>query len=82
MQHSKANKTKDAAAEGTVKNKNATRSMKLGGENDVEPPDYFKHFLNEDSQIKDKDYFQSSWQIDFANDNEENFEIEDQVLKC
>lgn len=82
MQHSKLYKSKDAAAEEGFKGKGMSKATKQDQDNDVEPPDYFKHFLIEDSQIKDKDYFQSSWQIDFANDNEENFEIEDQVLKC
>lgn len=43
-------------------------------------PDYFRHFSLQGSHIKDSHGQQSYWSLDFGNDNEENFEIVNDVV--
>jgi hypothetical protein len=81
MQHSKTSKIKGASAmdEGHY-NPVGAKTSKGGLQDAEQPPDYFGNFKENNSQNKDNSDFQSYWELDFGNDNDENFEIEDQVF--
>jgi hypothetical protein len=80
MQHSETHKPKGAAAKDRRNNDNTFRSPVPDEENDFEPPDYFRAFRENDSQINDNSCFQPFWNLDLRNENDDIFNIIDQVV--
>lgn len=75
MQHSKATKIIGGSAKSSPKDQEEGE-----GGIDFNLPNYFGKFHNESSQNKNTNNQQSYWKLDWGNDNEDNYEIVDQVV--